>query len=95
MHFSLVFHTDALADWQRLDNGVKNAFKKKLEKRLVSPVVPADRLSGKLSDCFKIKNRSSGHRLIYTVLEKTSVVFVLAIGKREDFDAYERAKTRI
>lgn len=44
--------------------------------------VESARLHG-LPDCYKIKLRSQGYRLVYKVQENVVTVFVIAIGKRE------------
>ena len=95
MAYTLEFHRDALEEWRNLDKSVSLPIKKKLEKRLEHPAIDSARLSGALSECFKIKNASSGHRLIYTIIEEECVVYVLAVGKREDAEAYEKAKSRL
>jgi mRNA interferase RelE/StbE len=95
MGYTLEFHRDALSEWRNLDKSVSSPIKKKLEKRLEHPAIDSARLSGPLSECFKIKHASSGHRLVYTVIEEERVVYVLAVGKREDAEVYEKAKSRL
>jgi mRNA interferase RelE/StbE len=90
----LAFHPKALDEWRALDSAIRRQFKRALVRRLENPVVPAARLKGDLNHCFKIKSQSSGHRLIYTVLEDHVVVLVLAVTKREKALAYRRATTR-
>jgi len=48
-----------------------------------------------LPDCYKIKLRSSGYRLIYQVVDKEVVVFVVAVDKRERGQAYRKAAERL
>jgi mRNA interferase RelE/StbE len=93
--YQLKFDRDALKEWKKLDGSIKQEFKKALSQRLKSPVVESARLHGNLSNCFKIKSKKSGHRLIYTVLEKEIVVIVLAIGERDKLKAYISAQRRI
>jgi len=88
----LLFHPDALREWRKLDTGIKSRLKRKLAQRLKNPLVPAARLSGKLSNCFKIRDQSSGYRLVYTFDEKE--LFVLVIAKRENLEAYGIAERR-
>jgi mRNA interferase RelE/StbE len=45
--------------------------------------VPASKLSGH-TDTYKIKLRTVGYRLVYTVKDNVVVVYVLAVGKREN-----------
>ncbi|PWD62466.1 plasmid stabilization protein [Pectobacterium parmentieri] len=61
---------------------------------LQNPHVPANRLHG-MADCYKIKLRSAGYRLVYQVLEHEIVVLVLAVGKRERSEVYQAAKDRL
>ncbi|TPV62313.1 type II toxin-antitoxin system RelE family toxin, partial [Serratia marcescens] len=46
-------------------------------------------------DCYKIKLRASGFRLVYRVMETEIVVLVLSVGKRERSAAYTAAKKRL
>ncbi|MBN3186368.1 hypothetical protein H4F65_09925 [Pectobacterium brasiliense] len=46
-------------------------------------------------DCYKIKLRSAGYRLVYQVFEHEIVVLVLVVGKRERSEVYQTAKDRL
>ena len=94
-NYQLKFDRDALKEWKKLDGSIKEEFKKALSRRLKSPVVESARLHGNLSNCFKIKSKSSGYRLIYTVVEAEVVVIVLAVGERDKQRAYIAARKRI
>ncbi|KJO24748.1 type II toxin-antitoxin system RelE family toxin, partial [Enterobacter roggenkampii] len=48
-----------------------------------------------LHDCYKIKLRSSGYRLVYQVIDEKVVVFVISVGKRERSEVYSEAVKRI
>jgi mRNA interferase RelE/StbE len=58
--FNLEFHILALKEWQKLDNSIKEQFKKQLQKRLVNPRVASAKLHGDLENFYKIKLRSIG-----------------------------------
>ena len=90
MTYLLEFKPTALKEWSKLDNSVKSAFKKKLKEILENPKIESNRLSG-LPNCYKIKLRSAGYRLVYQVNDDRIVVLILAIGKRERSEAYEKA----
>jgi mRNA interferase RelE/StbE len=48
-----------------------------------------------MPDCYKIKLRSSGYRLVYQVIDEKVVVFVISVGKRERAEVYNEAVKRI
>lgn len=78
MTYLLEFKPTALKEWSKLDNSVKSAFKKKLKEILENPKIESNRLSG-LPNCYKIKLRSAGYRLVYQVNDDRIVVLILAI----------------
>jgi mRNA interferase RelE/StbE len=92
--FSLEFHITALKEWQKLDNSLKDQFKKHLEKRLSNPRVPSAKLHGDLDNFYKIKLRTLGYRLVYEVIDHKLVILVIAIGKRNREEVYKKASTR-
>lgn len=92
--FRLEFLPSARKEWDKLDSAVRNQFAKKLRERLANPRVPAARLSS-LPDCYKIKLRSVGYRLVYRVEDQRVTVVVVAVGRRERNAAYETAAKRI
>ena len=67
---------------------------KRLIERLAEPRVESARLTG-LPDCYKIKLRDAGYRLVYQVCDSLLVVVVIAVGKREKSQVYHNAKDRI
>ncbi len=94
MTYELEFDPRALKEWKKLGNTIQAQFKKKLIKILENPCIEANRLSS-LPDCYKIKLKTSGYRLVYQVRQDVIVVFVLAVGKRERGEAYAQAQQRI
>ena len=92
--YKLRFHELAWREWQQLDSSVREPLKKKLQERLQNPRVPAAALHG-LPDCYKIKLRSSGYRLVYQVIDHEVVVFVVAVDRREREQAYRKAAERL
>ncbi|OTA14510.1 RelE-like toxin protein [Xenorhabdus beddingii] len=95
MKFNIEFDERALKEWQKLDKGIREQFKKKLKKLQDNPYIESARLHGDLSGCFKIKLRSSGFRLIYQVIDEEIVIWIVAVGKREESKAYKTASERI
>ena len=93
MSYSLKFLPKALKEWKKLSPPIREQFKKKLAERLVNPRVPSDKLSG-FENVYKIKLRTVGYRLAYEVVDAEIVVYVLALGKRENNEIYSKLKQR-
>lgn len=94
MSYSLEFVASALKEWRKLAPGIRDQLKNKLRERLLNPHVPSARLHG-LPDCYKIKLRTAGYRLVYQVNDKVVVVTVVAVGKRDKGLVYLLAERRI
>ncbi|MBD2797019.1 type II toxin-antitoxin system RelE/ParE family toxin [Xenorhabdus sp. 18] len=95
MKFNIEFDERALKEWQKLDNSIREQFKKKLKKLQENPYIESAILHGDLAGCFKIKLHSSGFRLVYQVIDEEIVIWVIAVGKREGSKAYKIASERI
>jgi len=93
--YCLKFLPEALAEWNALDGSVKTVLRKLLKKRLVEPRVPGAELHGSLQDCYKIKLRKQGYRLVYQVEDEVLTVLVLAVDKRENLAVYRAALDRL
>lgn len=94
MTYKLRFHEQAWAEWQRLDGSVREPLKKKLAERLEQPRVPSAALSG-MPDCYKIKLKTIGFRLVYQVQDDVLLVTVVSVGKRDRSRVYVGAKDRL
>ena len=94
MNYSLEFKESALKEWHKLDKSIREQFKKRLAERLQEPRIESARLSG-MPDCYKIKLRSAGFRLVYQVFDDCVLVVVIAVGKRENNLVYRLAKERL
>ena len=94
MTYSLAFRESALKEWKKLDPPIREQFKKKLAERLERPRVESARLSG-MPDCYKIKLKSAGYRLVYQVEGRTVTVVVVAVGRRERNFVFKIAVKRV
>lgn len=93
MTYNLKFLPSAKKEWDKLDSGIQSQFKIKLKKCLENPHIPANRLRN--FDCaYKIKLRTAGYRLVYEVDDQEIIVFVIAVGKRENNSVYAKASNR-
>ena len=94
MTYTVKFREDALKEWQKLDKIIQQQFAKKLKKCSENPHIPSAKLHG-IKDCYKIKLRSSGFRLVYQVIDDKLIISVVAVGKRERSDVYNLASERM
>ena len=83
-----------MKEWQKLGDTVRQQLKKKLVEILNNPRIEANRLHG-FPDCYKVKLRSSGYRLVYQVIDQEITVFVVAVDKREREQVYRKAAGRL
>ncbi|MDR3578716.1 MAG: type II toxin-antitoxin system RelE/ParE family toxin [Oryzomonas sp.] len=65
-----------------------------MAERLQEPRIESARLSD-TPDCYKIKLRSAGFRLVYQVFDDCVLVVVIAVGKRENNLVYRLANERL
>ena len=94
MTYKLSFLEIAFNEWKKLAPSIKEQFKKKLKERLENPCVPKDKLLG-MENCYKIKLRAVGYRMVYQVIQDRVVVQVVAIGRRDKDMVYKLACNRI
>lgn len=94
MTYKLKFKTKAKKEWDKLNPNIQQQFKKKLIKCLETPRVEANKLAG-IKDCYKIKLRNVGYRMVYQVRDHEVVVSVVAIGKRNRNLVYQVANDRL
>ncbi|MFK3877789.1 type II toxin-antitoxin system RelE family toxin [Pantoea agglomerans] len=94
MNYTVKFREEAFKEWQKLDKSLQKQFAKKLKKCCDNPHIPSARLRG-IKDCYKIKLRASGFRLVYQVIDDQLVIAVVAVGKRERSDVYHLASERM
>ncbi len=66
----------------------------KLAERLEQPRIETDRLRD-LPDCYKIKRRNAGYRLVYQIENQQILVTVVAVERRDRVSVYRLTETRI
>jgi mRNA interferase RelE/StbE len=94
MTYSLAFVESALKEWRKLAPAICDQLKSKLRERLEHPHVASARLHG-MPNCYKVKLRTVGYRLVYQVDDRVVVVTVVAVGKRDKGLVYLVAKKRV
>lgn len=76
-----------------MGGNVREQFRKKLIERLEAPRLTSAKLSG-MPDCYKIKLRAAGYRLVYRVDDDMVMVVVVAVGRRDRNLVYKIAAGR-
>ena len=94
MTYRVVFRKEALKEFKKLDDDIANQFLDKLQERIEQPRLPSAKLRG-MKDCYKIKLRNSGYRLVYQVIDEQIVIQVVAVGKRDRSEIYQKAQLRL
>jgi mRNA interferase RelE/StbE len=94
MTYKLRFHEKAWAEWGTLDKTLRDQFRKKLAERLENPRLPSAALKT-MRNCYKIKLRKAGYRLVYSVEDNIITVTVIAIGQRDKLKVYAAAEKRL
>lgn len=92
--YKLGFKQSAQKELSKLAKPIQQQFYLKLKERLFNPHVPKDALRG-MPNCYKIKLRSIGFRLVYQVTDTELIVTVVAVGKRERSEVYRKARERL
>ncbi|TPG10917.1 type II toxin-antitoxin system RelE family toxin [Sphingomonas oligophenolica] len=92
--YKLVFLRDAKNEWDKLGNNVRDQFRKKLIERLANPRIASARLAD-MPDCYQIKLRAAGYRLVYRVDDGRITVIVIAVGQRNRNLVYKAAARRL
>ncbi|QIW15643.1 addiction module toxin RelE [Pasteurellaceae bacterium RH1A] len=94
MTYAIEFIPSAEKEFRKLDLSLRKQFVEKLKERAQAPRVPSAKLHG-MKDCYKIKLRNAGYRLVYQVIEERIVVKVISVGKREGNAVYTKAQSRL
>jgi mRNA interferase RelE/StbE len=91
--YKLAFLPSARKEWDGLGGNVREQFRKKLIERLEAPRLASAKLSG-MPDCYKIKLRPAGYRLVYRVDDDVVTVVVVAVGRPDRNLVYKIAAGR-
>ncbi|WP_338835873.1 type II toxin-antitoxin system RelE family toxin [Neomoorella thermoacetica] len=98
MKWKVKWLPEAVKDMEELDKSVKLRILKAIVKLEDDPLGYGEPLGEKagldLSGMRKLK-AARGYRVVYRVEEKTMVVLIVVVGKREDLEVYKTAAKRI
>ena len=91
MKYKLKILPKAEVEWKKLDEDIKNQFRKQIKNRQENPFVEKDKLK-KFKDVYKIKLRKKAYRLAYKIDRKEKTLIILIIAKRDVI--YKKIKER-
>jgi mRNA interferase RelE/StbE len=95
--YAYKFHPDAKKELVKLNNSVQILFTKTLKKILKSPELGQD-LGNKnnidLTGLKKMYFDNKRYRVVYEIIEKEVIIHIIAIGKRDKMEVYEKAGER-
>lgn len=91
--YKIHFTETSLKEFKKLGATVQAQFKKKLKALQTNPHIMSAKLHGDLANCYKIKLRSSGYRLVYQVKDDMLIIIVIAVAKRQTI--YDTATERL
>ena len=97
MHYKIIFHPEAQDDYLKLDHGVQLRIAKQLKKIANAPELGAKlgNIQGiDLAGCRKMYAEKKQIRIVYEVIEGELLVHIVAIGKRNEMEAYKSASRR-
>ena len=95
--YKIIFHPEAKKEFDNLDGSVKKTVLKQIEKLQESPTI-GERLGNKagmdLTGYWKVYANKKQVRIVYSIQDDKLLVFLLAIGKREEMGVYHIAAQR-
>ena len=96
--YEIVFHEDVDKDFKELGHAVTQLVFKKLKKISENPIVGVDlgnRANLNLAGYKKVYVDKKKVRIVYKIIEDKIVIYVVAVGKRDDMEVYQKASERI
>jgi mRNA interferase RelE/StbE len=94
MKWEVLYHPEVEEDLTSVGQGAARRIVKTIDKKLTTePLQFGDPLSGNLGMFRKL--RIGDYRVVYQVIEKKVIVYVLAVGPRRDKEVYRDAVSRL
>ena len=93
MKWEVIYHSEVEDDLISVGHGAARRIVRAVDRELTTePLKFGDPLSGNLSMYRKL--RIGDYRVVYQVIEKRVMVYVLAVGPRRDKEVYQDAAVR-
>lgn len=94
--YKLAFHQEAKKEYDNLDSSQRILVDKSFKRIKEIGMDAGKPLHGKLHFCRKLKHRKAGLRVIFRQSEHTiEIIEILAIGKRENLNVYQKSENRL
>jgi len=96
--YDFEFHPEAQRELQKLNRSIQILFTKKLKQILNAPelgIKLGNKNNLKLTGLRKIYFNNKKHRIVYETIEEKVMIYIIAVGKREEMDVYKKADARV
>jgi len=96
--YNFEFHPEAKEELKKLNNSIQILFTKKLKQILNTPEIGinlGNKNNLKLAGFKKVYFNNKKHRIVYQIIEDKVIVYIIAVGKREEMDVYKKADSRV
>ena len=96
--YDFKFHPEAKKDLKKLNKSIQILFTKKLKQILKSPEIGiqlGNKNNLNLSELRKVYFNNKKYRIVYEIVESEILIYIIAIGKREDMEVYKKANNRV
>ncbi len=91
------FHPEAEKELKKLNRTIQILFSKKLKQILKNPELGYDlgnKNNLKLAGLKKIYFDGKRYRIVYEVIDDELILYIIAIGKRDNLEVYKKANER-
>jgi len=96
--YNFEFHPEAKEELKKLNNSIQILFTKKLKQILNTPEIGiklGNKNNLKLTGLKKVYFNNKKHRIVYDTIEDKVMIYIVAIGKRDEMDVYKKADSRV
>ena len=95
--YDFKFYEEAEKDLSKLNNSVKKLFAKKLSQIIKNPEIGknlGNKNNLKLAGLKKVYFDNKRYRIVYEIIKKEIIIYIISIGKRDDMEVYKKAHNR-
>jgi len=96
--YNFKFHPEAQKELLKLNKSIQILFTKKLKQIINNPEVGkqlGNKNNLKLAGLRKAYFNNKKHRIVYEIVEQEVLIYIIAVGKRDEMDVYKRADGRV